>query len=346
MKKLFYLFTLFTIVVNAQIVNLKIIDLSDNLPLDDADIYFRNSTKNFVSDMEGKTIVDLSNVAQTDELIVSKKDYQNTTIKVSDLKSEMNIKLEKVNEIELKEVFVTNLKAEDILKKVIENYAKNFNTEEHYYKINFMREAVIDSVNRDLINVDLQFRFKKDQVKIHSNNVVNERIIGEGSKLNSSYSMFQYFKNISLLEVTKSMLNRFGEKYYDEEYVQISKYADKYMYEIEFSNQQSKVKNWFLIDKETFAIVEHQSKMENVEYKKSNDIVVYYDQIYKYRPFQGKWILKETSSTSSTIYLDNEKIKHVFDVKVNLEVKDFNSQPFPEFKKSVNEKMDIRRSFN
>ena len=93
-------------------------------------------------------------------------------------------------------------------------------------------------------------------------------------------------------------------------------------------------------------ILEHQSKMENVEYKKSNDIVVYYDQIYKYRPFQGKWILKETSSTSNTIYLDNEKIKHVFDVKVNLEVKDFNSQPFPEFKKSVNEKMDIRRSFN
>ena len=263
MKKLFYLFTLFTIVVNAQIVNLKIIDLSDNLPLDDADIYFKNSTKNFVSDLEGKTIVDLSNIEQTDELIVSKKDYQNATIKVSDLKSDMIIKLEKVNEIELKEAFVTNLKAEDILKKVIENYAKNFNTEEHYYKINFMSEAVIDSVNRDLIDVDLQFRFKKDQVKIHSNNVVNERIIGEGSILNSSYSMFQYFKNISLLEVTKRMLNRFGEKYYDEEYVQISKYTDKYMYEIEFSNQQSKVKNWFLIDKETFAIVEHQSKIDN-----------------------------------------------------------------------------------
>lgn len=73
MKKLFYLFTLFTICLNAQIVNLKILDLSDNLPLDDADIYFKNSTKNFVSDQEGKAVVDLSNVTQNDELIVSKK---------------------------------------------------------------------------------------------------------------------------------------------------------------------------------------------------------------------------------------------------------------------------------
>ena len=44
-------------------------------------------------------------------------------------------------------------------------------------------------------------------------------------------------------------------------------------------------------------------------------------------------------------YLDEEKNQHIKDVKVNLEVKDFSTQPFPEFNKSVNEKMDIRRSF-
>ena len=345
MKRLILFFTFFTICLNAQIVNLRILDLSDNLPLDDADVYFKNSTKNFVSDMQGKAIVDLSNVMQNDQLIVSKKDYQDAIINVSELKPEMIIKLEKVSEVELKEAFVTNLKAEDILKKVIENYDKNFNTEQHFYKINFKRDAVVDSVNRDLIDVDLQFRFKKGNVKILSNNVVNERIIGEGSVQNRTYSMYQYFNHISLLEVTKRMLNRFIEKYYDNERVQISKYADKYMYEIEFSNQQSKVVNWFLIDKETFAIVEHKTKMENVEYKKSNDIVVYYDMIFKYRPYQGKWILKETSSTSSTLHLDEEKNQHLFDVKVNLEVKDFSTQAFPEFNKYVNEKMDIRKSF-
>ena len=60
MKKLVYLFIFFAISVNAQIVNLKITDFSDNLPLDDADIYFKNSTKNFVSDQHGKAIIDLS----------------------------------------------------------------------------------------------------------------------------------------------------------------------------------------------------------------------------------------------------------------------------------------------
>ncbi|MFV0208337.1 hypothetical protein OBK19_09135 [Empedobacter falsenii] len=43
--------------------------------------------------------------------------------------------------------------------------------------------------------------------------------------------------------------------------------------------------------------------------------------------------------------MEEDKSQHVNDVKINLEVKDFSTQPFPEFNKSVNEKMDIRRSF-
>ena len=96
MKKLFYLFILFSMSLNAQIINLKILDF-DNLPLDDADIYFKTSTKNFISDMEGKAIVDLANVSRNDELIISKKDYQDAIIKVSELKSNLNVKLEKVS---------------------------------------------------------------------------------------------------------------------------------------------------------------------------------------------------------------------------------------------------------
>ncbi|MFV0182175.1 hypothetical protein OBK15_08390 [Empedobacter falsenii] len=43
--------------------------------------------------------------------------------------------------------------------------------------------------------------------------------------------------------------------------------------------------------------------------------------------------------------MEEDKSQHVNDVKINLEVKDFSTQAFPEFNKSVNEKMDIRRSF-
>jgi len=182
-------------------------------------------------------------------------------------------------------------------------------------------------------------------LKIHSNNKLNEKIIGEGMHQKWSFSMLNFFNNISLLDVVKRMQLRFVEKKYTEETVLISKYADKDMYELEFKNLKGNVANWFLIDKETFAIVEHKAKQENIQFEKSGDTIIYYDVIYKYRPYQGKWILRESSSTSSTEYLDDFKNKHVLDVKVSLEIKDFSNQPFSEFNKSVNEKADIRKSF-
>ena len=161
--------------LNAQIINLKILDF-DNLPLDDADIYFKTSTKNFISDMEGKAIVDLANVSRNDELIISKKDYQDAIIKVSELKSNLNVKLEKVSEIELKEAFVSNLKSEDILKKVIDNYEKNYNVEKYYYLVDFKQNVVYDSLEREYINLDLEFKFNKDNLKIKSNKEPKEII--------------------------------------------------------------------------------------------------------------------------------------------------------------------------
>lgn len=345
MNKLLYLFTLCAICVNAQMVNLTITDISDNLPLDDADVYFKNSTKNFVSYMQGKVVVDLNNVSQTDELIVSKKDYQDAIISVSELKSEMIIKLERVSEIELKEAFVTNLKAEDVLQKVIENYDKNFNTEQHFYKVNFTLDAVIDSVNRDLFDADLQFRFKKDQVKIHSNNIINKRIVGEGVHQKASYRMMHYFNDISLLRLVKDMQLKLVGKVYDQEKVLISKYADRYMYEVEFKNSGINVINSFLIDKESFAIVEHKVRQENRYNEEERTTMNFNEVVYKYRPYQNKWILKESYRKWNATYLDVDKSQHTNDVKVNLEVKDFSTQPFPEYNKSVNEKMNIRRSF-
>ncbi len=336
---------LFTISVNGQIVNIKITDFSDDLSIDDADIYFKNSTKNFVTDQQGKAIVHLTNVSQTDELIVSKKDYQDAVLKVSDLKSDLNIKLEKVSEVELQEAFITNLKAEDILKKVIENYDKNFNTEQHFYKVNFILDAVIDSINRDLIDVDLQFRFKKDQVKIYSKNVVNNRIIGEGLQQKSLYRMNDYFNHISLLDFVKKMQLRLSEKKYDEETVRISKYADRYIYEVEFKNLKVDFVCNFLIDKETFAIIQSSIIRKNDHNEELGYTINNNEVVYKYRPYQNKWILKESYRNWNSTYLEEDKSQHTNDVRINLEVKDFSTQPFPEFNKSVNEKMDIRRSF-
>ena len=347
MNKFFLFLLLFGISVSAQIKNIKIVDKENNSPLADSDIYFNQSTKNFISDINGNVMIDLNNVSSNDELIIAKKDYQNAIFKITELKAdELIIQLEKVDEIKLQETFITNLKAIDILQKVIENYDKNFNTEQHFYKVNFVLDAIIDSINRDYTDVDLQFRFKKNQVKIHSNGKENNRIVGEGMHLKSSYKMNEYFNNISLLKRIESMHKKLVEKTYDYEKVWITKYADKYMYELEFKHNKSNVTNIFLIDKETFAIVEHTTIQENRNFENSGTTIHSNEVIYKYRLYQNKWILKESFRNWNTTYLDEVNNKHILDVKINLEVKDFSDQPFPEFNKSVNEKMDIRKSFN
>jgi len=346
MNKIFLFLLLLGFSVSAQIKNIKIVDKENNSPIADSDIYFTQSTKNFISDQNGKAILDLQNIAPNDELIIAKKDYQNAVFKISELKAdELIIQLEKVDEIELQETFITNLKAKDILQKVIDHYEKNFTAEQHYYKVNLTHDAIIDSINRDYINVDLQLRFKNNQVKIHSNGKANDRIVGEGMHQKWDYRLLHFFNNISLHRLIESMHKKLVEKTYDEEKVWLTKYADKYMYELKFKNNKFNVINYFLIDKETFAIVEHTTTQENQLYEKQNDFVVYYGLTYKYRPYKNRWILKESQSSGSTIYLDEMKNKHILDRKLNLEVKDFSDQPFPEFNQSVNEKMDIRKSF-
>ena len=346
MNKYFLLLLLFGISISAQIKNIKIVDKENNLPLADSDIYFNQSTKNFISDKDGNVVVDLNNISPNDELIISKKDFENAVFKITELKAdELIIKLSKVDEIELKESFITNLKAKDILEKVIENYDKNFNTDQHFYKVNYTLDAIIDSINRDYTDVNLQFRFKKNQVKIHSNGKVNNRIIGEGLHLKSSYKMNDYFNNISLINRVESMQKKLVEKSYDKEKVTITKYADKYMYELEFKKSDINLTNNFLIDKETFAIVEHSSIQENRNFEESGNKLNNNEVMYKYRPFQDKWILKESYRNWNTTYLDEMNTTHNIDVKINLEVKEFSEQPFPEFNKSVNEKKDIRINF-
>ncbi|MGV0979146.1 hypothetical protein [Empedobacter falsenii] len=342
MKKLFYLFILFAISVNAQIVNLKVTDFVTNLPLDDADIYFKNSTKNFVSNQQGKAIVDLNNVSQTDELFVSKKDYQDAILKVSDLKSELNIKLEKVSEVELKEAFVTNLKAEDILQKVIDNYDKNFNVEQYYFLVNFQQDLLFNKNERDFIDADLQFKFKRGDLKIKSKGVVNNEI-KSGREPNSNIRLNYYLESIYLKESVLQFLKLIKDKKQKEASLTLSKYGEKFVYEIFVKNSSRDY--YFTIDKETFAIVDFvwntyvsDSKLPNGETLTEAKVV------YKYRPHNGNWVLKETSAIWN-VANEKDNVNYTLDMNFSIIVNDYSLKPFAEFNKSVNEKIDIRRSF-
>ncbi|CAM3312774.1 hypothetical protein [Empedobacter stercoris] len=343
MKRLILLYTLFAICVNAQIVNIKITDFSSNLPLDDADVYFKNSTKNFVSDQEGKAVVDLSNVTQNDELIVSKKDYQDAIIKVSELKPEMIIKLEKVSEVELKEAFVTNLKAEDILQKVYDNYDKNFKVDEYYFLVNFQQDLWYNKNDRDFIDADLQFKFKRGDLKIKSKGNVNNEI-KSGREPNSNIRLIYYLESIYLKEkYIKQFLGLLKEKKYEEANLSLTKYGDRFIYEVTIKTKSRDL--FLLIDKESFAVVEFYWETNIPETKYSgNEFLREAKVVYRYRPHNGNWVLKETSAIWNTTY-EKDDIKIDLDMSFNIIVNDYSLKPFPEFNKSVNEKMDIRRSF-
>ncbi|MCA4782327.1 hypothetical protein IF125_08615 [Empedobacter stercoris] len=343
MKRLILLFTLFAICVNAQIVNIKITDFSSNFPLDDADVYFKNSTKNFVSDQEGKAVVDLSNVTQNDELIVSKKDYQDAIIKVSELKPEMIIKLEKVSEVELKEAFVTNLKAEDILQKVYDNYDKNFKVDEYYFLVNFQQDLWYNKNDRDFIDADLQFKFKRGDLKIKSKGNVNNEI-KSGREPNSNIRLIYYLESIYLKEkYIKQFLGLLKEKKYEEANLSLTKYGDRFIYEVTIKTKSRDL--FLLIDKESFAVVEFYWETNIPETKYSgNEFLREAKVVYRYRPHNGNWVLKETSAIWNTTY-EKDDIKIDLDMSFNIIVNDYSLKPFPEFNKSVNEKMDIRRSF-
>ena len=335
MKKLFYLFILFSMSLNAQIINLKILDF-DNLPLDDADIYFKTSTKNFISDMEGKAIVDLANVSGNDELIISKKDYQDAIIKVSELKSNLNVKLEKVSEIELKEAFVSNLKSEDILKKVIDNYEKNYNVEKYYYLVDFKQNVVYDSLEREYINLDLEFKFNKDNLKIKSNKEPKEIIdVERDRKVNIILN--NYLKNISIIENLKNMFNNVIEKKYAVNKLSVSQYSDNTVYVITLENETKQ--NLLTIDKSTYAVIDYTSKVfeEKDKYSGLSEIS------YKFRPYQDKWILKESSVFSKLDVDLGEKTNVVIDIK--LQVGDFNLKSFNGFNKTINPYKNIRSNF-
>ena len=321
--------------LNAQIINLKILDF-DNLPLDDADIYFKTSTKNFISDMEGKAIVDLANVSRNDELIISKKDYQDAIIKVSELKSNLNVKLEKVSEIELKEAFVSNLKSEDILKKVIDNYEKNYNVEKYYYLVDFKQNVVYDSLEREYINLDLEFKFNKDNLKIKSNKEPKEIIdVERDRKVNIILN--NYLKNISIIENLKNMLNNVIEKNYAVNKLSISQYSDNTVYVITLENDTKQ--NLLTIDKSAYAVIDFTSKVfeEKDKYSGLSEIS------YKFRPYQDKWILKESSVFSKLDVDLGEKTNVVIDIK--LQVGDFNLKSFNGFNRTINPYKNIRSNF-
>lgn len=340
MNKLFFLFILFSITLNAQLLNIKVLDYSTDLSIDDADVYFEESTKNFVTDLEGMVVVNLADVNPTDELIVSKKDYQDARVKVSDLSQDLTIKLEKISQVDLEEAFITNLKAEDILQKVIDNYTNNFKVDKYYFLANVKQTVIEDSVNVDFIDVDLQFKFNDGNLKIKSTGEVNDKYTKGELTFNTKINTVDYLRGLYLSNILKALHKNILDSVYSKTKVTNANYADKPMYEV-YLHLRDDEYCYLLVDKESFSVIEFRSTIMNN--RRQNLTLNKNDFSIKFRPYGDSWILKESTVMIDTSF--KRELSPNYIINYELKTYNFSEDPFPEFRKSVKEKDDIRKSF-
>ncbi|MEG0931217.1 hypothetical protein, partial [Algoriella sp.] len=92
-------------------------------------------------------------------------------------------------------------------------------------------------------------------------------------------------------------------------------------------------------DKSTYAVIDYTSKVfeEKDKYSGLSEIS------YKFRPYQDKWILKESSVFSKLDVDLGEKTNVVIDIK--LQVGDFNLKSFNGFNRTINPYKNIRSNF-
>jgi len=163
---------------HAQIIEIRVTDFKTNLPLSNADVYFMHSTKYFSTNNDGKVTIDLSGISPSDELFVAKKDYQNAKLRVKNIASDLNVKLEKMSEVKLNEALITNLTIPDILQKVIENYDSNYNVDKYYFLVDLRQDFKIDTLYHNLIHLNLQLKYNKGKVKVKTSGIVKNKLEG------------------------------------------------------------------------------------------------------------------------------------------------------------------------
>ena len=333
------------LLIHAQVIKLKVTENGTNFPVDDADVYFSNSTKNYFTDLDGVASIDLSQIKSDEFLVVSKKEYDDVKVKVSDLKSLTNVKLSKVSVIELNEAVVKNLSVKEIIQKTIDNYSKNFNVDQYYFLANLRQDVKIDSNYYDILDVDLQFKFDQEKVKIKSTGKVNDRFIKGFTDVNINFDASDYLKHLYSYKNLNTLQKNLAEKKYTNVKSVITRYADKSMYEV-YLDEGEKTKNYLLIDKETFSVVEYVLTLKNVEETNRAGTLNRNGTIsFKYRPYLDGWVLKESDVKYLMTFSNTYRNKMNIDLDFKIKTFDFSTKTFDKYKRNVNIKSDIRNNF-
>ena len=202
--------------------------------------------------------------------------------------------------------------------------------------------------NRDLrqLNSDMTFNEAAEIIKKEIVLGVDKIVLTGGEPLLNKdiLKIISYAHDMSITTIQLQTNGRLlKDKSFLESDLTMTKYADSFVYEIHLKTNSTDY--YLTIDKKSFAVVEFSFISYNrVKEVSPNNFLRDAKVVYKYRPHNGNWVLKETSAIWNTTYeKDDEKTD--LDMNFSIIVNDYSLKPFPEFNKSVNEKMDIRSSF-
>lgn len=145
MKRLFLLFLILPLFAKAQKVELLISDIETNEPLAFANVYFKNSGVGSSSNLEGRAFFKLSDLSDTDSIVVSYIGYEKLVRPFSKQNSagKIDIRL-KASSQDLPEIMVTYVeppKPKWIIRQAIKNVSVNYSTEPVMYT-SLYRETV------------------------------------------------------------------------------------------------------------------------------------------------------------------------------------------------------------
>lgn len=124
-----------------------------------------------------------------------------------------------------------------------------------------------------------------------------------------------------------------------------SSYAEKKMYEIILENDIDD-KTFFLIDRETFSVVEYALQLNNVILTNKNLPLERVGHIsFKYRPYNDQWVLKESEVNFRMNLKQLNKEDLMIDFMHKISSWNFSEKPFQYFNKTLNLGQDLHDQF-
>lgn len=288
MKKILtLLIVLLSIKIYSQKVKIQILNLANNNPIENVQIY---SDSVLIDKTDSQGFFNI-NIKKNNIISIIKEDFYDTIVNI---KNTNKIFLKKIDAIQLNEVVVTNINISNLLDSISDykKRLKNVNVSNyiHFYNILTINKDTLLYLNNRLNHKNREGYFCTNENKIISNFKTNEKLT----------PIFEY-KNKPILFNTNYL--HFTSSYFTTELQIITKIRklfeykvskDGGFYKIEFSpnkkNNEYPYYGYILIDYDDFGIYEY--KINTNKEKGNIRKVVFDDEILKYKILKEEIFIK------------------------------------------------------